>query len=184
MVIKEMVQCSKAKNKGQRYSCNWLLFSIIFYIRGPKSYKLVRDQGVLPLPCRSTILKYLKKLNAGFGFDTSFYELLKKQFTVLSEKFKNANHLIASFDEASVLPSLDVNLKNMTFDGLVNYNLSDEALSSSHDIVVKNKPFLLKANENQNVDSDQADHILVFMISSLTCSFNQPVGIFAAKGAT
>ena len=138
----------------------------------------------MPLPCKSTILKNLKKSNLGFGFDTSFFELFKKHFKKISEQFKNANHVIMSFDEASVLPSLDVNMKTMTFDGLVNYNVSDEALSTPHDIIQQNKSVLISANEDQDIISDQVDHILVSMITSFTCSYHQPIGIFAASGAT
>lgn len=54
-VISEILKASKCKsNKGRRYSEEWILLCLLFHMRTPAAYRLLRENGVLPLPCPST----------------------------------------------------------------------------------------------------------------------------------
>lgn len=56
LVISEILKAAKCKNaRGRRYSEDWLLLCIIFHMRSPASYRLIRDTKVLPLPAISTV---------------------------------------------------------------------------------------------------------------------------------
>lgn len=133
-LIKEIINVSKAKSaKGVRYSPDWLLTCVWLYIRGPKSYKLLRDLRFLPLPCKSTILHYLKSSNTGVGFDEDFFKLFQRRLEILKSKIPNSHHGTLCFDEMKFKTALGGNVKTMSFDGLVNYGstITEEDIAES-----------------------------------------------------
>lgn len=75
----------------------------------------------------------------------------------------------------------------MSFDGLIDYSntITDEDIAKSKE---KKKTKKSTTNEKPATNSDMkenlADHALVFMFSSLTASFHQPIGVFATRGST
>lgn len=179
MIINEILSLSKAKHvKGRRYSHEWLLTCFLLHIRSPRTYTFLRESGILPLPCHSTICSYLQNSNVGCGFDKNFFSLFSEEVRLLPDLAKNG---ILSFDEIQVRTALDVNVKNMTFDGLIDfgYEEGDEEEENESD---------KKIDENEETCTDlsdvQADHALVFLYSSLAQPFHQPVGMFTCKGAT
>lgn len=140
---------------------------------------------ILPLPCksRSTVMRYLKSYNTGVGFDEDFFKLFEKRIEILKSKIHNAHHGTLCFDEMQVKTAYGVNVKTMAFDGLVDYGptITSEDIQKS-----KDKKKNLSNGETQNSESlkeNLADHALVFMYSSLTASFHQPIGVFATQGA-
>ena len=55
-VIDEIVAASKVKDsKGRRYSEDWIILCMIFHMKSPAAYRLLRDNKALPLPTTSTI---------------------------------------------------------------------------------------------------------------------------------
>lgn len=127
-LIEEIISISKAKtSKGARYSPSWLLTCLILYIRGPKSYNLLRSMEILPLPCKSTILRYLKSSNSGVGFDDQFFKIFQNRLNIIQSKIPNSHHGILCFDEMKVKTAYGVNVKTMAFDGLVDYGPSVNA---------------------------------------------------------
>lgn len=55
-VILEIIKAAKCNDaKGRRYSDDWIMLSLLFHMRSPKAYRMLRDTNVLPLPCISTI---------------------------------------------------------------------------------------------------------------------------------
>ena len=115
----------------------------------------------MPLPAKSTINRYIQGSKTGCGFDASFFELFETKLKTLNERDR---HGIISFDEMSVRTSIEVDLKTMTFSGLQDFGNN---------------------SEHNGVHTDeQADHALVFMFSSLSLNFHQPIGYFGAKGPT
>ena len=143
--------------KGRRYSHEWLLLCLLLYIRSSATYNMLRNNGVLPLPTKSTMLKYLHASNVGCGFDEKFFVLLGKKLQAYPEMAKEG---ILSFDEILVRKSIELDVKTMTFAGLTDFG--DSSMKTS----------------NMN---DQADHALVFMYSSLSYNFHQPVAMFGSK---
>lgn len=127
-----------------------------FSYRSPSGYKYLKEQNILPLPSISTIRKHLLAVKIGCGFDKDFFKLLKKKF---SEKSDNQKKVILVFDEIFVRESLNVNTRNLTYNGLEDYG--DEF-----------KPKTL----------EKANHALVLMIQGLADRLHQPIAMFASKG--
>lgn len=136
----------------------------------------------MPLPCKSTIIRYLKSSNTGVGFDSEFFKMFEQQLNMISDLVPNARHGTLSFDEMSVRKAIGVNVKTMKFDGLLDYG--DQALN---DLQAEKSKKSQSRKKNQTPDDtitgDRADHALVFMFSSLTAPFHQPIGCFATSGA-
>ena len=186
--MKEIILQSKAKSsKGRRYSPSWLLNCLLLHIRGPKTYRFLRESEILPLPCKSTIIRYLKKSNTGVGFDEEFFDLFKKKLDQVDAKIPGSRHGLIYFDEMQVRTSLGVNIKDITFDGLIDFGPGVDASKK-----IKNKPNNdvnsvgmnvqpAETSAPQNLGDSQADHALVYMFSSLKASFHQPIGVFASK---
>ncbi|XP_022162716.1 uncharacterized protein LOC111028395, partial [Myzus persicae] len=83
-IIQEIINASKVMNtKNRRYSENWILLCILLKIRSSTTYRFLREQEVLPLPCPRTIRKYLSMINIQCGFDKKFFQILKKKLVYL-----------------------------------------------------------------------------------------------------
>ena len=55
-VISEIVEASRCKNsKNRRYSEDWILLCLLFHMRSPAAYRLLRENKILLLPRTSTI---------------------------------------------------------------------------------------------------------------------------------
>lgn len=140
---------------------------LLLYIRSTATYNLLRENKILPLPAKSTVCKYLHTSNTGCGFDDNFFTLFKKKLEKLPE---HARHGILTFDEIQLRSSLEVNVKNMKFNGLIDFGMENDADNAD--------------NADNAKAMVQADHALVFMFSSLKQTFHQPIGMFACKDAT
>ena len=111
------------------------------------------------------------------GFDQKFFDIFKKKLDSLEDK--RAKNGVLSFDEMQVRKALDVNVKDMTFNCLVDFGkniLNEQSLPAS----TPKKG----SNENQKLTDNLADHALVFMFSSLTQRFSQPIGMWLCKSST
>lgn len=162
------MKLSKVKSKhGRRYSHAWLLTCIILYIRGPKSYRLLRTSNTLPLPSKSTVARYLRGSKASPGFDDGFFQNFAKRLKDICAIIPGSQNGILTFDEMQVKSALGINQKTMTFNGLVDYGATVP----------------LENEEKKNLDERLADHALVLMFSSLKASYHQPIAFFASKGA-
>ena len=182
MVIDEILRTSKVeKSTSRRYSPEWLLNCLILYIKSPKTYNFLRNKDILPLPCKSTIKKYLKNSNVGVGFDEEFFSLFEKKLNSVSHNNPSARYGILAFDEIQVRRGLSVNVASMTFDGLIDFGNHSNSQNKS----VNEKDNNISPEERlNNLKDKQADHALVFMFSSLSERFHQPIGIFTSKNST
>ena len=55
-VIPEIVEAFRCKNsRNRRYSENWILLCLLFHMRSPAAYRLLKEKKILLLPCTSTI---------------------------------------------------------------------------------------------------------------------------------
>lgn len=152
---------------GVRYSHSWLLTCLILYMRGPAVYRLLRSTKTLPLPCKSTIARYLKSSKASAGFSDTFFTNFQRKLKKVSDIIPGSENGILTCDEMQVKTAIGVSYKTMTFDGLVDYGGSIE----------------LENEKEKTLADRQADHALVLMFSSLKASFHQPIAFFATKGA-
>lgn len=104
IMMKEIAAASKYSNsKHRRYTENWLLLCLLFHIRASGAYKFLRDQNLLPLPCTTTIRKYITIVKTDCGFDKQFFELLKKR---MSKKNEMNRHGVLLFVLREICPTL------------------------------------------------------------------------------
>lgn len=157
IMLREVIAVSKYTNpKNRRYSQDWLLLCLLFHIRSSGAYKFLRDQQLLPLPCTTTIRKYISIIKADCGFDDQFFKLLKKR---MSKKTDKQRHGVLLLDEVQLRKGVYVNTRNLTYTGLE--DMGGEVVSS---------------------DNKKADHGLVLMFQSLAEKFSQPIAVFASSG--
>ena len=58
--INEILNAAKVPNsKGRRYSDEWLKLSLLLHMRSPTTYRFLRDNNVLALPCTRSIRRYV-----------------------------------------------------------------------------------------------------------------------------
>lgn len=157
--VKECISAARFQNKkNRRYTEDWLLMCLLLHIRSPAAYSFLRDNDVLPLPCVTTVRRYLSLVRTKCGFDTRFFAALKKKLAMKNE-FQRRGILV--FDEMQVRKEMRVHSKTMTYSGYSDFG--DTASSTSNDL---------------------ADHGLVFTFRSFGDSYSQPIGVFASKGPT
>ncbi|XP_018323918.1 uncharacterized protein LOC108736120 isoform X1 [Agrilus planipennis] len=58
LALKEILDTSKTKPQGRRYSEEWLMFCISISIRSPSIYEFLRKTNIIPLPNLATIRRY------------------------------------------------------------------------------------------------------------------------------
>ena len=141
------------------------------------------------MPSKTTIQRYLKDSNVGVGFDTKYFQLFGEQMHLMKLKDLLGVHGILSFDEMQVRKALDVNIQNCSFIGLEDFGkdkVAEEPISFKKRKTenVESSIEITSDQKVQNLMDKQADHALVFMFSSLTTKFSQPVGFFASHGPT
>lgn len=162
-MIEECFKLGKHQDcHGRRYSGDWLLTCLLINIRSPSTYKFLRVNNILPLPSPTTIRRYLAMIKMKCGLDDNFFKAMRIK---MSKKKDLQKHGILIFDEIQVRSSLEVNVKKMNYDGIVDFG-------SDCEMEQKNGGLLL------------ADHALVYMFSSLGENFHQPVAVYGVKGAT
>ncbi|XP_043483110.1 uncharacterized protein LOC122511737 isoform X2 [Leptopilina heterotoma] len=158
LVIKEILKSSKHDNKkGNRYSQEWILQCLLFHMRSPAAYRMLRDAKLLPLPCTSTIRKYLSLVDTPCGFDSNYLELFSEHLAKLPELLR---HGILLLDEISTRKNVRLNTKTMEFSGLTDFG----------------------DNNSTTTVNEQADHGLVLMYHPLMESFAQPIAVCTSKG--
>lgn len=168
-VVKEMMRIGQAKSKkGYRYSHGWLLTCLLLYIRGPKTYRVLSNLKILPLPSKSTIARYLKSTKSEAGFSEEFFQNFQHKLEKIEKVVPGSSNGILSFDEMSVKSVVGIDVKTMKFNGLINYGKTVE----------------VKKDPKETLQDRAADHALVFMFSSLKAAFHQPIAVFASKGTT
>ncbi|KAH6945673.1 hypothetical protein HPB50_009587 [Hyalomma asiaticum] len=135
VLLEECISAARATSaKNRRYSDDWLLLCLLMHIRSPASYSFLRNNEVLPLPCVSTIRKYINMVGLKCGFDDEFFEALKAAF-------QRRGMLI--LDEIQVRKEMCVNSKTMTYAGLVDHGegISQKDELADHGLVFAFAPF-------------------------------------------
>lgn len=113
MIITQILQASKFKSKtSMRYSEDWILLCILFHMRSPSGYRFILSNNILPLPCPSTLRRYLSLIDTKFGFDDNFFEIFSK-FIIAKPDIKR--HGVIAFDEMKVRESVAVCSKSFTY---------------------------------------------------------------------
>jgi len=74
---------------ARRYVLNWIYECILMRIKSPALYHNIREKGILPLPCRATIARYMRKLHPMFGYQDTLFEVIKKKVAGWREQDRN-----------------------------------------------------------------------------------------------
>ena len=106
----------------------------------------------------NTVRRHLLAIKGECGFDNSFFKLLKKKFLSKTENQKKGILLI---DEIFLRTSINVNSRNLTYNGLEDFG---------------------SEVDNKADSSELADHGLVFMWQSFGDNVTQPIAVFVSKG--
>lgn len=159
ILIKECLNLATCKSKfGRRYTEEWILHSLLLYIRSSSTYSYLYKNKIVPLCSISTVRRYLNSVKIKCGIDSNFFSALK-------QKFKNKTLFertgVLMFDEIIVRTSLSVNCRSMKIEGLV--DLGDGCPTT-------------------NLENGLVDHALVFMFSALGENYMQPVAVYGVKG--
>lgn len=81
-INKECVSAARYRSENRRYTEHWILACLLLDIQSPSGYSFLRDNEILPLPCVTTVQKYLSVLRVKCGFDTRFFAAFKKIATM------------------------------------------------------------------------------------------------------
>lgn len=87
----------------RKYSLNTILYSYIIYIQSSKAYELIRENGILILPCKSTLKKMIRYQNVDPNDSSSNVSYLKKIAANLTEKEK---YVVVQIDEIYSSPQV------------------------------------------------------------------------------
>ncbi|KAH7964173.1 hypothetical protein HPB51_027589 [Rhipicephalus microplus] len=158
LLIEECVSVARCASKtSRRYTDDWILLCLLLHIRSPATYSFLRNNDILPLPCVTTVRKYISMVGPKCGFDDNFFKALKIK---VAGKTAFQRRGILILDEIQVRKEMAVNSQTMTYTGLVDQG------------------------EKNNQSKELADHGLVFAFAPFGETYLQPVAVFASKGPT
>lgn len=162
LLIKESIKlCKYSKKTARKYNSEWILICLLLHIKSPKNYRFLKDNNIMPLPCVSTIRKYLSKISLKCGLDEEFFKAFSLK---MDKKSEYQRHGILIFDEMHVRESVSLNVKNIKLVGLQDFG---------------NCSNLIQKGSNRFVN-----HALVFMFTALADNYQQTVAVFGANGPT
>ncbi|XP_077502979.1 uncharacterized protein LOC144113650 [Amblyomma americanum] len=158
LLLEECIAAAKCASKSsRRYTDDWILLCLLLHIRSPATYSFLRNNDILPLPCVTTMRKYISMVGQKCGFDENFFKALKIKVAAKTA-FQRRGILI--LDEIQVRKKVAVNSQTMTYTGLVDHG------------------------EKNNQSNEIAGHGLVFAFAPFGETYLQPVAVFASKGPT
>jgi len=146
-------------NTGIRYDPEWLLDSLLIRCKSKAAYRMLRDNGYLPLPSIGTLNVKIKALRPEFGFDTTLCAGLKKKL----EGFpRNERRGVLMFDEIQITKNIDYRSETRTMIGMVDFG----------DLTTPEQRY------------QEGDHALVFLFQPHMSGWVQTIGCFCAAGTT
>ncbi|KAE8739250.1 hypothetical protein FOCC_FOCC015248 [Frankliniella occidentalis] len=156
-----ILACLKAAKKkgakGNRYPLEWIYEAMLMRIKSPRLYEHIRKRKILPLPCRSLLNRYMKKIHPVFGFQTVLFQVLKEKVKDWDEKEKHGSILI---DEIKIPEGIDFNRHNLKAEGVVD----------------------LEKHTPKEQRGQMGDHILEIMFQPFRGQWVQSLGCFLTKG--
>lgn len=85
LMIKSCMKTAKVAANGRRYDLKWIYECILMRIKSPTLYNHLRLRKILPLPCRSTLNRYMRKLHPMYGYQDTLFETVKKKVSGFAE---------------------------------------------------------------------------------------------------
>lgn len=144
---------------SRRYSIDWIYTCILMRSLGSRLYDRIRKLKIMPLPCITTINKYIQNIRLRFGFQQSIFETLKLTASRMGNDYAKRGSLLA--DEMSITESISFNKTTLEFEGFV--NLGDETSNADRCKI--------------------ANHVLVLMFQPFQGDCTRVIGMFLSRGA-
>lgn len=85
IMIESCIKTAKVAANGRRYDLKWIYECILMRIKSPTLYNHLRLRKILPLPCRSTLNRYMRKLHPMYGYQDTLFQTVKKKVSGYSE---------------------------------------------------------------------------------------------------
>ena len=152
--FKMQMELSQSNVHARRFTDEQLMECLTLYYQGPRAYRHLRRQFVLPSP--RSLKRRIEVMQVRPGFQ-------KQMIAVMKDKFQEGDDheklVSLSFDEMQVRPRLT-------------YVRGDDVIEGAEDFGALGSTGRL------------ADHALVFMARGVTCHWKQPIGYFLSQGPT
>lgn len=129
LLIRECVSAAKCTTKkNRRYTDSWLLLCLLLHIRSSATYAFLRNNDILPLPCVSTVGKYISMMGLKCGLDAKFFKAFA---TKMASKRPMERRGMLVLDEIQVRKELAVNSKTMTYSGFIDHGQPDPSANGA-----------------------------------------------------
>ncbi|KAJ1526600.1 hypothetical protein ONE63_008186 [Megalurothrips usitatus] len=154
--VHAMIRAAKMKGpQGNRFTVEWVYECILLRIKGPANYEHLKEQEIFPLPCRTTLNRYMRKLPSVYGFQLVLFDVLKHKLESMpsADKHRKGNLVI---DEMMVTIGVSFDRHTKKTIGLVDLGKFTPEKDN-------NKP---------------EDHILEILFQSFRGGWVQSLGIF------
>lgn len=162
LIVSEVVKSTSCKSsKGNRFSKDWLIDSLLIKCKSPTAYKMLRQQGYLPLPSVATLNRSIQNLRPEFGFDRTLCNALGEKLKAFSAAERRG---MLMFDEMQISKHLDFRSNSGKTIGFANFG----------DVKL----------DGQCSATKEGDHALVFLFRPHLNSWIQTIGCFCSAGTT
>ncbi|XP_056646529.1 uncharacterized protein LOC130451506 isoform X1 [Diorhabda sublineata] len=149
----------KSNSKGRRYKLEWIYECLLIRFKSSSLYEMLRKRKILPLPTKSTLDKYIRRLNSSaYGFQPVLFECMKKRGENMPLSDRRGELVI---DEMQLASGVSFNTNTKDFIGLV--NLCDHT--------------------PDNLKNTVRDHALVFQFVPFKGGKSQALACFISKNA-
>ena len=157
-------------NRGMRWHPLIIRWCLSLYLKSPSTYKQLRSNSFLMLPCKNTILKYVNFTDPGCGFNKDILEQLVKalDYSNLADYQKNVSLV---FDEMKIKSGLVFCSSTGKLIGFTDLNDTGTLIQEFHQQ-------LLDKSENCSL----AKYVIVYMVRGIFMNFCFAFGHFASEG--
>lgn len=77
LTVHTCLEAGRVSKKQRRYSKEWVVECLLLRIKGSGSYDHIRDRGLLPMPCSTTLDSKIERLDWSAGFKDTIFRCLK-----------------------------------------------------------------------------------------------------------
>lgn len=129
--VKEQAKLNQQLIKGRKYSIQFKQFCVSLYFTGPKTYKMLCKQFILPSP--RTLQRSIESLQIPPGFHDCIFEMIKKRIV----NFTSLNKLcVICIDEVALKANLYYNINRDEVIGFENLGYKKKFLPACNAAVI------------------------------------------------
>lgn len=146
-------------NNGNRYSVDWMIDCLLIRCKSTSTYKMLRENGYLPLPSIPTLNRTIKAMRPQFGFDKALAAGLTEKLSNFTERARRG---ILMFDEIQISKNVDFRVDTGKMVGFVDFG----------------------DNTTEEHTYKEGDHALVFLFQPHMGGWVQAIGCFCSAATT